>query len=498
MHTHPAYHHKREHRIVNWPMLLRVAGWLMMMEAAFMLIPLAVCLAYGESDRLPFAATAAGTALAGFLLSRRIKPTHHSMAKREGFLLTAMVWVIFSIFGMLPFIFGTPGLGLSDAFFEAMSGFTTTGASVLPSGSAISHGVHIWRATMQWLGGMGIILFTIAVIPMLNSSGGMLMFNAEVTGITHDKLRPRISQTAKTLWLIYISLTLVLVALLWAGPMDLFDSLCHAFGAISTGGYSTQSTGVGSYASVYVKVVLTVFMFAGGVNFSLIYRGLRGDIEELQRNDVFRSYVWLILAMFALFSTNILIRGCYTGWESVTIDPLFQVVSVITSTGFTPAAFDSWGPMVLALVFFMMFFGGCAGSTSGGAKIDRLLFLIKNCRNEVYRCIYPRAVMSVRINGRVVSSELVHKVIAFLCLYMMLIAAGGVVLSAMGVPVVDAFFSSFSCMSNTGLGADITGYGSSYEMLPDAAKWVLSMLMLTGRLEIFTVLVLLYPSFWRK
>ncbi|MDE6109872.1 MAG: TrkH family potassium uptake protein, partial [Muribaculaceae bacterium] len=260
MHGYTVYHQKRERRVVNWPVLLRVAGWLMMTEAAFMLIPTAVCLFYGETDWLPFASTTAATALIGCLLSRRIKPRHHTMGKREGFLLTAMVWVIFSIFGMLPFIFGTPRIGLSDAFFEAMSGFTTTGASVLPGCCEISHGVHIWRATMQWLGGMGIILFTIAVIPMLNSSGGMLMFNAEVTGITHDKLRPRISQTAKTLWLIYITLTIALVALLWAGPMDFFDSMCHAFGAISTGGYSTKPQGVGSYASIYVKVVLTVFM----------------------------------------------------------------------------------------------------------------------------------------------------------------------------------------------------------------------------------------------
>lgn len=498
MHGYTEYHQKRQRRVVNWPMLLRVAGWLMMIEAAFMLIPTSVCLYRAESDWLPFAATAAGTFLAGFFMSRYIKPLHHSMGKREGFLLTAMVWVIFSIFGMIPFIFGTPGLGFSDAFFEAMSGFTTTGASVLPADCLLSRGVHIWRATMQWLGGMGIILFTIAVIPMLNSSGGMRMFNAEVTGITHDKLRPRISQTAKMLWLIYISLTIALVALLWAGPMDLFDSVCHAFGAISTGGYSTRPEGIGSYASVYVKVVLTVFMFAGGVNFSLIYRALRGETEELKRNDVFRAYVGIILAMYVLFTASNLLRGHFGGWESLTVDPLFQVVSVITSTGFTPVEFDSWGPFVLALVFFMMLFGGCAGSTSGGAKIDRMLFLVKNCRNEVYRCLFPRAVMSVRINGRVVSSEIVQKVIAFLCLYMLLIAAGGLVLSAMDVPVVDAFFSSFSCMSNTGLGADITGYGGSYEMLPDAAKWVLSLLMLTGRLEIFTVLLLFAPSFWRK
>ncbi len=498
MNSYSVYRKKQEKRIVNWPMLLRVAGWLMMIEAVFMLIPTAVCLIYSESDSVPFAVTAVITAVIGFLLSRRLKPRQHSMGKREGFLLTAMVWVVFSIFGMLPFIFGTPGIGLSDAFFEAMSGFTTTGASVLPGDCPMSHGVHIWRATMQWLGGMGIILFTLAVIPMLNSSGGMLMFNAEVTGITHDKLRPRISQTAKTLWLIYIALTIMLVGLLWAGPMNVFDSLCLAFGAISTGGYSSLPGGLGSYTPVYVKVVLSLFMFAGGMNFSLIYRTLRGNVGELRRNDVFRTYVGLILAMYVLFTASILINGCYRGWESVTIDPVFQIISVITSTGFTHVEVQKWGPLVIALIFMMMLFGGCAGSTSGGAKIDRLLFLLKNCRNEVYRCIYPRAVMSVRVNGRVVSNELLHKVIAFLCLYMLLIGAGGLVLAGMGVPVMDAFFSCFSCMSNTGLGADITGYGASYNLLPDAAKWVLSLLMLTGRLEIFTVLVLFAPSFWHK
>ncbi len=362
----------------------------------------------------------------------------------------------------------------------------------------MSHGVHIWRATMQWLGGMGIILFTLAVIPMLNSSGGMQMFNAEVTGITHDKLRPRIRQTAKGLWLIYFALTAMLVLLLWAGPMNFFDSLCHAFGAISTGGYSTRNEGISAFSSIYVKVVLTLFMFIGGVNFSLIYRSLRGEWGVLRRNDVFRTYVGIIAVMYVLFIAGILTQGNWSDWQDLTINPLFQIVSTITSTGFTPTNFEKWGPLVLSLVFLLMLFGACAGSTSGGAKIDRLLYLIRNCRNELYRCIYPHAVMSVRVNGRVVSSEIVNKVIAFLCIYMLLIGLGGTVLAAMDVPIIDAYFSAFSCMSNTGLGAGITGFGGSYDMLPDAAKWVLSFLMLTGRLEIFTVLLLLAPSFWRK
>ncbi|MDE6161730.1 MAG: TrkH family potassium uptake protein [Muribaculaceae bacterium] len=484
--------------VVNLPMLLRVAGWLMLIEALFMLIPIATCLYYGEPDWLPFSLTAAATALTGLLLSRQIRPTYHSMGKRDGFLLTAMVWIVFSIFGMIPFMFCHHQLSVSNAFFEAMSGFTTTGASVLTDVTHMSHGVHIWRATMQWLGGMGIILFTIAVIPMLNSSGGMLMFNAEVTGITHDKLRPRISETAKALWLIYIALTIVLVLLLWAGPMTLFDSVCHAFGAISTGGYSTYNEGIAIFGSVYVKVVLTVFMFIGGVNFSLIYRTLRGEWNALRHNDVFRTYILVILAMYALFVAGILLQGKWEGWQDLTINPVFQIISTITSTGFTPTNFENWGPFVLALVMVLMLFGACAGSTSGGAKIDRLLFLIKNCRNEIYRCIYPHAIMSVRVNGRVVSADIVNKVIAFLCIYMLLIVAGGIIICAMGVPIIDAFFSAFSCMSNTGLGAGITGFGGSYDMLPDAAKWVLSALMLTGRLEIFTVLLMFTPSFWRK
>ena len=489
-------YHKKKRSLINLPMLLRVSGWLMMIESLFMLIPMGTCLYFRESDWLPFALTAAGTGATGFVLSRHIRPSHYSMSKRDGFLLTAMVWVVFSIFGMLPFMFCKMPISLSDAFFEAMSGFTTTGASVLLDVTHMSHGIHIWRATMQWLGGMGIILFTLAVIPMLNSSGGMLMFNAEVTGITHDKLRPRISQTAKALWMLYFAFTIMLVALLWSGPMNFFDSVCHAFGAISTGGYSTRNEGIAAFNSIYVKVVLTIFMFVGGVNFSLIYRSLRGEFGALRRNDVFRTYVGLIAVMYILFVIGITTQGTYEGWEDLTIDPLFQIVSTMTSTGFTPSNFEQWGPLVLALVFMLMLFG--AGSTSGGAKIDRLLFLVKNCRNELYRCIYPHAIMSVRVNGKVVSNDIVGKVIAFLCIYMLLISIGGTAMAAMGVPIIDAFFSAFSCMSNTGLGAGITGYGGSYEMLPDAAKWLLSFLMLTGRLEIFTVLLLFAPSFWRK
>ncbi|MDE6120674.1 MAG: TrkH family potassium uptake protein, partial [Muribaculaceae bacterium] len=276
-------------------------------------------------------------------------------------------------------------------------------------------------------------------------------------------------------------------------------SVCHAFGAISTGGYSTSPTGIVAWHdSVYTKVVLIIFMFLGGVNFGLIYKCIRGNFKALRVNDVFQTYVGVIAIMMVLFVISIIWEGHAVDWQAVTLDPLFQIVSTITSTGFTVTNFENWGPFVMSLTFVLMFFGACAGSTSGGAKIDRILYLFKNSKNELYRCLYPNAIMSVKINEKVVSPELVTKVIAFLCIYMLLVVAGGLALTACGVPIVDSFFSSFSCISNTGLGAGITGYGESYEIIPDVGKWILSGLMLTGRLEIFTILILCLPSFWHR
>ena len=483
---------------VNVAMLLRVVGMLLLIETVFMLIPLVTCLYYHEHDWLDFTVTCSATAIVGFALVHMVKPRHSYMGKREGFLLTAMVWVVFSIFGMIPFLLSDVPLSVTDAFFEAMSGFTTTGASVLDSVEGMSHGVLMWRALMQWIGGMGIIMFTLAVVPMLNSSGGMQMFNAEVTGITHDKLRPRISQTAKSLWMVYIGLTVILIVLLWLGPMTGFESVCHAFGAISTGGFSTAQGSIEDWHSVYVKVVLTVFMFLGGVNFGLIYKASVGKWQSLRSNDVLRVYVGTIAVMLVLFAASIAWYGAGDSWQSFTVDPLFAIVSTITSTGYSVADFERWGPFVLSLMFLMMFSGACAGSTSGGAKLDRVIYMVKNCANEVYRCIYPNSIRSVRVNGKVVSSELVSKVIAFLCIYMMLVCLGGTLLTALGLPPVDSFFSCFSCVSNTGLGAGVTGYGGSYALVPETGKWVLSLLMLVGRLEIFTVLILFVPSFWHR
>lgn len=483
---------------INFLALARVIGLLLIIEAIFMLVPMITCIIYGENDVKAFILTIGVTALFGSLLAFAIRPSRTDMGKREGFLLTALTWVVFSIFGMIPFMIGSTKMNVTDAFFETMSGFTTTGATIITTIDDLSHGIHMWRCMMQWIGGMGIILFTLAVIPMLNHSGGMQMFNAEVTGITRDKLRPRISQTAKGLWLVYIVLTIALCVLLWLGPMNFFDSICHSFTTISTGGFSTKSESIGTWDSIYVKSIVTLFMFLGGVNFALLFKAASGQVGELWKSDVFRTYFYTIVVMMVLFVIAIVANDREQSWESVTIDPLFQIVSVLTSTGLTVCNFENWGTFVVALMFLLMFFGASAGSTSGGVKLDRILFLVKNIKNEIYRSLHPNAICSVRVNGKVLASNVVNKVIAFMCIYVILIVVGGLVLTATGIPLVDAFFSAFSCMGNTGLGAGVTGCEGSYDVISDMGKWLMSLFMLMGRLELFTVILLFTRTFWRK
>lgn len=360
---------------INIALVIRVIGLLVLIEAIFMLIPAATCLIYGESDYLAFLISIAATAVTGGLMMC-VRPKTSSMKKREGFLLTSFTWIFFSAFGMLPFLLGNVDINVSDAFFESMSGFTTTGASVLVV-SQLSHGIILWRCLMQWIGGMGIILFTLAVVPMLNHSGGMQMFNAEVTGITHDKLRPRVSQTAKGLWAVYVVLTLLLFLFLLCGPMDTYESLCHAFSTMSTGGFSTRDESIGAWDSNYIDVVLIVFMFLGGVNFGLIYKAAHGEFKPLALNDSFKTYLRVIGLMMVGFVICILAHGQYNGWDSITIDPLFQIISTITSTGYTVNNFEAWGTTVLAMVFLMMFLVHVQAQPVAAPKSTACFFLSK-------------------------------------------------------------------------------------------------------------------------
>lgn len=486
-------------RSINFRMLLKVTGWLLMVEAFFMLIPTLTSVWFGEADAWVFGIVAAVTGACGLGMAF-IRPRISNMGRREGFLFTASVWVWFSLFGMLPFIFGSPLYSVSDAFFEAMSGFTTTGATIMEDHMQLSHGMNIWRAEMQWLGGMGIILFTLAVLPMLNSAAGMQMFNAEVTGITHDKVLPRISSTAKALWGTYLVLTLLEIVFLWLGPMDIFESVCYTFSSISTGGFSSTYRSLGDISSDYVYVVLIVFMFLGGVNFTLIFKAATHNPKEIWKNEIFRIFIFTLVAFYVLMVIEV-IRDSHLSeltWQSLTIYPLFQVLTTITSTGLDSGKWVWWSSFTIAITMIMMFVGSCAGSTSGGAKIDRMTYLLKHLSNELVRTVRPNAVLSVRVNQKVQSPALVNKVTAFMCIYVLLMAVGGVALTMCDVPPIDAFFDSFSCVSNTGLSAEVSGMGTTFEILPDVAKWILSLLMLIGRLELFTVLVIFTRPFWRK
>ena len=479
-------------------MVFKVLGQLLLVETAFMSLPLAVCLFNGEHDWLAFAATIAVTLAVGATTTFGIKPRSALLHRHDGLLLASLAWVMFSLFGMLPFMLCDTPLTASEAFFEAMSGFTTTGATVIRDVEVCSHGILVWRALTQWIGGLGIILFTLTFIPSLNNSGSLMMFHAEATGITHDKLGARIASTAKLLWALYTLLTILLITLLWLGPMTLFDSICHGFSAISTGGFSTRNQSIADFDSAYIKGVLTLFMLVGGVSFTLIITSVRNSWRSLWRDEVFRTYLTIIAVFYILMVVAVLRGGHATGWQSVTIDPIFHIVSALTSTGYSAGNWEGWGVMVLTLTMFMMYVGACAGSTTGGAKIDRLVFLLKNMRLVVRRYVRPRLLQSVSVAGNYISHEMAGEIIAFIFVYTLLIAMGGVMLVAQGFPIVDAFFSSLSCVSNNGLGAGVTGITGSYDFLPESGKWMMSMLMLAGRLEIITLLAVFTRSFWRK
>lgn len=498
MRTFTTIGHNPRTRILNFPMQLKLLGHLLIIEALFMLVPALVCLFCGESDWLVFFLTILFTAGVGSLLKFRIHASSDNLGRKDGCLITCLVWIMFSLFGMLPYIFGSSHLNVSEGFFEAMSGFTTTGATVIRDVEMCSRGILVWRALTQWIGGLGIVLFTLAIIPSLNNSKGLFMFHAEVSGITHDKIGARIANTAKTLWGMYAIITLILILLLWVGPMSFLESVCHAFAAISTGGFSTRNESIASFDSVYVKVVLCVFMFIGGVNFSLIFAVFKGYARDLWKNDVFRAFLTLIGINYLLTLISILHAGTCNGWQSFTIDPIFHIISAMTSTGFGAGNFESWGELALVLTILMMYVGACAGSTTGGFKIDRMLYLTKNFRNEMKRAASPRSLRTVAVNNQIITPERTNEIIAFLLIYTGLMFLGGILLSAMDFPIVDAFFSSVSCISNNGLGSGVTGITGSYDLLPAVGKWVMSFLMLAGRLEVFAIIILFSRSFWRR
>lgn len=482
---------------INTLMVMRVIGWLLMIEAIFMIIPLGVSLYYREFDcAKSFLYTILITLSLGMLTSHSIKPLNMDMHRKEGFLLTSLVWVVFSIFGMLPFLFSGVASNITDAFYETMAGFTTTGSTIFVDVEKLPKGILLWRSLMQWIGGMGIILFTLAVIPMLNKSGGVQLFNAEVTGITHDKLRPRVSGTAIGLWGVYLGMTVVMAVFLMFGPMDWFDSLCHTMSCVSTGGFSTKNESIGFWDSRYIDSIVIVFMFLGGVNFSLIYNALSGKIRVLWENEVLRWYVLLCCIGTLICFGDLFYRGENSNVIDCLLDSLFHIVATITTTGFSVENY-SWGQFSMMVLMLLMISCACAGSTSGGLKIDRMAVMLKNVKNEFIKALHPNQVTSVRLNGKVVPYAHVQRVIAFLVIFTLILGVSTTVLTLFNIEVFDSFFLSLSALCNVGYGPGIIG-GGMFVDLPVFVKWLLTFDMLIGRLELFTVLILFTKGFWIK
>ncbi len=478
--------------------IVKILGRLLLIEALLMVLPLVICLLYGENDWRGFVVAIAAASVVGGLAEFLTKGGSKAIRSREGFIITALVWIVFGLFGMIPFMLSSTPLCFTDAMFEVISGFTTTGASVITDVEAQSHGILFWRAFTQWIGGLGIIFFMLAVLPEFNKATGISMFNAEATGITQGKLHPRIRQTALSIWGVYATLTLASILLLWAGPMNLFDSVCQTFAAIATGGFSTRNAGISYWDSDYVMGVIIIVMFVAGMNFMLLYAGWRKGIKEFLRNDVFRFFSVTVLVVYLLFLLSALIRGEELSVDNMLFYPLFHVLSAMTSTGFSINGAEGWGSFALFMTLLLMTCGACSGSTSGGLKIDRVAVMWRNLTNEIKKTVFPKRTYVVSINGSALQNSLVSRISAFVSLYLLTIAISTAFITLFGYSLTDSLFMVVSCIGCNGLGYGVTGAEGSFAFLPAVVKWLLVGVMLVGRLELFTFLVLLLPSFWRR
>ena len=419
-----------------------------------------------------------------------------SLSHREGFVIVTLAWVLASAFGGLPFLLSGVVPTFCDAFFETMSGFTTTGASVISNLDKTSSGILFWRALTHWMGGMGIIILSIAILPILGV-GGMQLFKAEIPSPVKDKITPRITETAKNLWLVYVAITAVEIVLLWLGGMSVFDAVCHAFATMATGGFSTYDASVARFNSLYIEIVIIVFMFVAGMNFTLHYRLFKGDAKSFVRDPEFHFYGAIVLVTTALITLDLRFHYFSSFGESLRY-AAFQVVSIITTTGFATYNFDQWPAPSKFILVLLMFIGGCAGSTGGAIKCLRFMVVIKQTFIELTRLIHPHAVISVKIAKVAVPPEIVSSIRSFFFLYIAIAMAAMLALTLLGVDMVTSISGVAATLGNVGPGLGLVNASSTYVELPQTAKWILSACMLLGRLEIYTVLVLLVPDFWKK
>lgn len=482
--------------MINSRMISQIIGILLLIETTMILLCSAVALFYQGDDFTSFLATAGVTAAAGLSFYLFGAKAEKHLSRRDGYIIVGLSWIIVSLFGMLPFYFSGYIPNITDAFFETISGFSSTGSTILDNIEEFPHGLLFWRSMTQWIGGLGIIFFTIAVLPIFGI-GGVQLFAAEATGPTHDKVNPRIGVTAKWIWSIYIGLTATEAILLTVGGMPIFDSICHSFATTGTGGYSTKQASIAYYNSNYIEYVIAIFMFLSGINFTLLLLFINKKFKKCFQDTELKFYIGSVL-FFTLSIASILYYTEPMGFEESFRKSFFQVASLHTSTGFATADYMVWKPVAWALLTITMLIGACAGSTSGGMKCIRVSILFKSAKNEFKRIMHPNAVLPVRVNKEVVPNSLQTTVFAFSFVYCLLIVISTLFLMALDINFLDSFGVIVSSIGNMGPGLGTFGPANSWSALPNIAKWLCSFLMLVGRLELFTILLMFTPSFWKQ
>ncbi len=481
---------------MSYRSVLKVLGFLLLVTASCLLIPAVVSALYGDPDWPHFLAAAGlGTLIGGLVLM--VVRGAPDLRVREGFAVVAFGWLVVGLLGAVPYWLSGQIPSFTDAVFESISGFTTTGATILVDIESRSHGTLLWRALTHWLGGMGIVLLALAILPLLGV-GGMQLFRAEVPGPVAERLTPRIRQTAKLLWAVYLLLTVIeVIALMFAG-MGPFDAVCHSFATMATGGFSNHSASVGGYATPAVEWIIIVFMFLAGANFSLHYLALTGKWRVHLKDEEFRFYGFIILICTALIAGSLYAINFYPSRMETLRHALFQVTSIITTTGFGTADYLKWPPVAHAILLLLMTVGGCAGSTGGGVKVMRVFLLLRHAKYALKKMLHPRAIYTLWYNDRAVSPALLTNILGFFLLYMTVYITGVIILTLGGQDLVTSVGATAATLGNIGPGLGLVGPSCNYAHLMDWEKWLLVMFMLIGRLEVFTVLVLFLPEAWRR